>query len=133
MNNMQTDDVDLTDAKTIVANIATVLCTAFHRLVDADDANREERSEKMDEADQLAITIAHGLRAQHSVHAETIQSLRMAITVAGIGYSPSAIAVSRGALRSNMPIKTYIARNPETGLLKIGKSKDPEARMYGLS
>ena len=114
-----------------VSDITTVLTSALRDLFDADDTNRQKRYELLCEADQLAMAIAHGLQDLHYAKASVIQNLRMAVTLASAGHSPAEMAASRAA-RDGLGTKTYIALNPLSGLLKIGKSIDPDARMANL-
>ena len=114
-----------------VTDITTVLTSALRDLFDADDTNRQKRYELLCEADQLAMAIAHGLKDLHYAKARVIQNLRMAVTLASAGHSPAEMAASMAA-RDGLGTKTYIALNPLSGLLKIGKSIDPDARMANL-
>lgn len=107
-----------------------LLATTLQNLRDADDFNRSDRFEKLNEANKVVMNCAQALHnANHIVHYNTLQTLRTAVTLASIGLSPSEISMFN---RSDDFVKTYIAVNPDTNLLKIGKSKNPASRMDGL-
>lgn len=107
--------------------VCSILSHAMRDLWDADDTNRAARYDHYVQMDQLAMECSFAL-ADHPVVAKVIRDVRAAMTMACTGLSPYAIALERPKGRA----KTYIARNPETGLLKIGRSVDPARRMEAL-
>lgn len=121
---------EIADPKKLLLDVTIVLTSAFRDLIDAEDSNRQERCNRLAEADRLAMVCANMLREEHHFEAKVIQDLRMSIALASIGYSPGAIALSRS--RDASSSKTYIALNPDSGLLKIGRSVNPGARMDAL-
>ena len=113
----------------VVLAVSVFLTGALRSLLDADDSTRQECFEKMEEADQVAMRCAHAYREDSFFHHQVIQNIRMAVTLASIGHSPMAILYAR---RKEDQVKTYIALNTESGLVKIGKSINPSSRMVGL-
>lgn len=114
----------------VVLLVSISLAGSLRRLLGADDSTRRDCYEKMLGIDEAAMRCAHALRHNNSFfHYEAIQNIRMAVTLASIGYSPREILMSR----KKELVKTYIAVNADSGLLKIGKSVNPDTRMNHLS
>lgn len=113
----------------VVLAISVFLTGALRSLLDADDSTRQKCFEKMEEADQLAMRCAHALRGDSFFHHQVIQNIRMAVTLASFGHSPREILYAK---RKEERVKTYIALNTDSGLMKIGKSINPNSRMDGL-
>lgn len=113
----------------VVLAVSVFLTGALRSLLDADDSTRQECFEKMEEADQVAMRCAHAYREDSFFHHQVIQNIRTAVALAGIGHSPMAILYAK---RKEDQVKTYIALNTESGLVKIGKSINPNRRMVGL-
>lgn len=113
----------------VVLAISVSLTGSLRSLLDADDSTRRDCYEKLLQVDEVAMRCAHALRNDSFFHHQVIQNIRMAVTLASIGNSPGAILLSRS--RSEQ-VKTYIAINTDSGLLKIGKSVNPDGRMDSL-
>lgn len=111
-------------------NVCAVLATSTAAMARADDSTRAELYEAHVQADTLAMIVAQGIKEKHPTVARVIQDARMTATLTGMQVSPAAIALSRCGHAGTA--NTYIARNTESGLLKIGKSINPRQRMLSL-
>lgn len=116
----------------VVLAVSVFLTGALRSLLDADDSTRQKCFEKMEEADQVAMRCAHYYREDSFFHHQVIQNIRMAVTLASIGHSPMEVLRARSREQREGLTKTYIALNTESGLMKIGKSINPNSRMGGL-
>ena len=118
------------DAKKVISDVAIVISQAFRDLISADEFTRQECCDRMDEADRLANSCAHLLAEKHPFEAKVIQNIRTAIALAGMPFYAGRVAAASG--EHSRSLKTYIATNPDSGLLKIGRSRSPEHRMNSL-
>lgn len=111
------------------------LVTAINDLVSSADnliGCSDEEAEHADEiyklADGHAMRLVHMI-GDHWAYGQLIQNTRMLATLASIHSTPQARLLRRARGGES---KTYIALNPLTGMIKIGRSNNPEKRMSHL-
>lgn len=110
--------------------VCSALMLAARDLVHASDETRQALNEYYEATDQYAMHMAHIVREHAPDVAETIQAARMTCTLTCMHHSPAAIALCRANGAGHQ--KTYIARSNASGLIKIGRSINPKARMLSL-
>ena len=122
--------VDEPSPDDVVVVCSHLITMAFNNLCRADDSNRQERYETFNHANEIIMNCACSLRnSNNRNHFDILSMLHNLVTLASVGLSPSEVSYYKNKKKS---VKTYIAINQETGLLKIGKSVNPTSRMDGL-
>lgn len=110
--------------------VCSTLMLAARDLVHASDETRQALDDYYEAMDRYAMNMVHVIQEHAPDVAEVIQATRMTCTLTCMHHSPAAIAISRANGSGNL--KTYIARSVASGLIKIGRSIDPKARMRNL-
>lgn len=113
---------------------ALIAClTRLHQAAELLMYCSDEEAEHYDSLYQAADSDARDLALlmdEHWDHSGLIQSARKMVTFATICRTPQGRLIGRS--RDETTAKTYIAQNPMTGMIKIGRSKNPGSRMTQL-
>lgn len=128
INNQRGEGESKEWARLIGFDAIAVLVTTSGDLMRSDETNCAARYDAYEKADQMAMHCAHALR-DHPFIYRSIQDARMLATLSCIHWTRDGV---RYKDRSKTGEKTYIAMSTGSGLIKIGRSINPEKRMAQL-